>query len=503
MTLPIPYYDHAGVQLFLGDCLNVMPELPDNSVDSIITDPPYALTTTKGKGFMGKEWDGQIPGVEVWKECLRVAKPGAMMLCFGGDRTHHRLMCAIEDAGWEIRTCLYWAFGSGFPKSNNISRVLDKSRTTDIEIESVRSLLREKLALKNRSEIADICGVTTRQIDHWVKKNELQPQIPSKEQWAKLQNYFKLDDRSDIKITWINLGRIIGRVKNPITWNSGDRTIYAPATDAAKKWDGYGTALKPAVEIIVLAMKPLDGTFAQNALKWGVAGLNIDGARVEGGTTTNPKIRNATYSGFDKSPQIQKGLPVIKSQGRWPANLLLSYPEDEYDKDGNLLPNPEKDEVVGVFPVTKSGAKNGVYDGWGHNRGIYGDVKPYLQHHEASEGSTARFFKNCPPDKRIIYCPKASRAERGEGNVHATVKPVALIEYLCTLTRSPDGGVVLDPFAGSGTTGVACRRTGRKAILIEKEREYCEISAKRLQEKELPLFPAIREEPITMKQGEL
>ena len=200
-----------------GDNLDVMRGMDECSVDTIITDPPYGLK------FMGKSWDHGVPGVPYWAECLRVAKPGAMLLAFGGTRTHHRLMCAIEDAGWEIRDCIMWVYGSGFPKSHAIGKAIDKAAGAE------REVVGSKVGLPGYSDTRE-------------------------------------SDESGYGGGW----------KDP----KAECAITAPATDASKLWHGWGTALKPAYEPIILAMKPLDGTFAQNALKWGVAGLWIDGGRV-------------------------------------------------------------------------------------------------------------------------------------------------------------------------------------------------------------------------------
>jgi len=408
------------MMIYQGACLKIMPDIPDCSIDTIITDPPYALE------FMGKGWDKVLPGIEIWRECLRIAKPGAMLIAFGGTRTYHRLTCSIEDAGWQIRDCVMWVYGSGFPKSLNIGKVIDKLQGN-----------KRKVIGKKQHAKKDF-------------KDNLYAQDPANRNNEKIFGYGEED-----------------------------------LTKGSTEWEGYGTALKPSYEPIVLAMKPLDGTFAQNALKWGVGGLWIDGGRVEGITKTNPKTRNATYSGFDKSPQVQKGLPIIKSQGRWPANII---------HDGS-------DEVVGLFPVTENGYRKNPST---QSRSIFhGNAGAGERGHDDS-GSAARFF----------YCAKASRAERNagltdpgpqfkhgnmlsrventntKGNNHPTVKPLALMEYLCKLTMMPDGGTVLDPFMGSGTTGIACKNLNRNFIGIEKDPEYFKISQDRI-ENTIPLFQAV------------
>ena len=333
----------------IGSNLDILPTLADCSVDSIVTDPPYEL------GFMGKSWDasGIAYSVVLWRECLRVLKPGGHLLAFSGSRTYHRMACAIEDAGFEIRDQMMWVYGSGFPKSHNISKAINKSE-----------------------------GV----------------------------GFMKADGASGYNPT-INQMVQVGE-----------------SSPAAKQWEGWGTALKPAHEPICLARKPIEGTVADNVLKWEVGGLNLDGCRVG------------------------------EETGRFPANLM---------HDGSQ-------EVVDLFP--------------GEN-----------------ESSAARFF----------YCPKASKADRDEGcesleekrtaklggsnndrddldpvserfrtspsrNNHPTVKPKELMRYLCRLI-TPPGGVVLDPFTGSGSTGKAALMEGFSFIGIELSAEYAEIARHRIE----------------------
>lgn len=397
------YYQCKGITLHQGDCLDVMRRMDDNSVDSVITDPPYALE------FMGKGWDKVLPPVEVWQEALRVAKPGAMLLAFGGTRTYHRLTCTIEDAGWQIRDCIMWIYGSGFPKSHNISKAIDKAAGAEREVvEEVRAGFGKRNGVKDQ--------------DGGIFANSLPEELK--------------------------------RV-----------SITAPATEAARTWDGYGTALKPAYEPIVVAMKPVESTFAANAQKWGVAGLNIDGARV--GTDSgddygrSPNRSDGTRSqsrGYSWGRGLAEDSGVGNPSGRWPANII---------HDGSP-------EVVGRFPVTTSGARKGTgkpkYGGNSYNESATLDYTTC----EASTGSAARFF----------YTAKASKSERTANgavdNKHPTVKPLALLEYLCTLTKTPTGGVVLDPFVGSGTTLLAARNAGRSAIGIEMNAEYCQIARARL-----------------------
>ena len=380
-------------QLKLGDCLDVLRTLPDNSVDAIVTDPPYGLS------FMGRKWDYDVPSIEVWAECLRVLKPGGHMLAFAGTRTQHRMAVRIEDAGFEIRDMIAWLYGSGFPKSRNIA------------------------------------------------------------------NDMHADD--------------------------------------AAAWTGWGTALKPALEPITLARKPLSGTVAGNVLEHGTGALNIDGCRVPA-ESMRP---NSGSGGLPRRHEDEQRGPGIVSQpheaGRWPANVK---------HDGG-------DEVVALFPHRTSGAmKSGTRRSAQDRPGsvCYGTFGGNITRSDiaASSGSAARFF----------YVPKASRSDRNEGcegmerkplhwssgaqnpgsfqsegtdktsqNNHPTVKPTDLMAYLCLLV-TPPGGTVLDPFMGSGSTGKAAIREGFRFIGIEREVEYLAIAKARIEHetRELPKEPAQR-----------
>lgn len=362
------------MKLLNDDCLNALKTFSDNSIDSVVTDPPYHLTSIVkrfgatnaapakfGKdgafarasaGFMGQTWDGGDIAfrVELWSEIFRVLKPGGHVLAFSGTRTYHRMACAIEDAGFEIRDQIGWAYGSGFPKSRNIG-------------------------------------------------------------------------------------------------------------------NGWGTALKPAWEPICVARKPLIGTVAENVLTHGTGALNIDGCRVEG---IKPQVTqginsNATSFNVAKERRIS-GDP---SEGRWPANLI---------HDGS-------DEVLAVFPDSSitgkrtEASRNATVEGttWLNNNH---KSQEYLD-----SGSAARFF----------YCAKTSKKERGEGNNHPTVKPIALMAYLCRLVTPPNG-IVLDPFMGSGSTGIAAQNEGFDFIGIEREESYFKIASNRIEDHKKPSLKNLFEE---------
>jgi DNA modification methylase len=337
-----------------GDCLDVMKSMEDNSIDFIITDPPYGLN------FMGKKWDKEIPNQDIWAEALRICKPGSMLAAFGGSRTHHHLMMALERSGWEIRDVIMWLYGSGFPKSHN------------------------------------------------------------------------------------HFG-----------------------------FEGYGTALKPAYEPIIIAMKPLDGTFAQNAKKWGVAGINIDASRIEAkdqeklsknwDRETITDIRSGNYGNGNPSGI---NLTTTAGNGRWPANIILDEEAAE-----------QLDQVT-----------NNLH-GAGHKRGAKRECEKKGLFALSGDGNR---FGDSGGASRFFYCAKASSSERNKGLdkpcSHPTVKPITLMKYIIKLLAPPGNPTCLDPFAGSGSTLLAAKELGFNCIGIEKEKEYCSIAEKRLENAELNLF---------------
>lgn len=389
--------------IHIGDCLDILRTLPENSVDSIVTDPPYGLK------FMGKRWDYDVPSVEVWVECLRVLKPGGHLLAFAGTRTQHRMCTRIEDAGFEIRDMIAWVYGSGFPKSLDVSKAIDKASGAE------REVVGSKLGQPGYSEKTAAEG------------------------------------------NCYGDGLSNGEAKCAIT---------APATDAARQWQGWGTALKPAMEPVTMARKPLEGTVAANVLEHGTGALNIDGCRVGTETRTNsskPRAdRTGFVTGFVSGTQSQ-----VHDHGRWPANLI---------HDGS-------DEVMQAFPHT--GPTPGSYETSHRDTTAYSGSWPeriVRMGHKDAGGSAARFF----------YCAKASKRDRDEGlesfervaaapraNNHPTVKPTDLMRYLCRLV-TPAGGTVLDPFMGSGSTGKAAVLEGFGFIGIEREAEYAAIAEARI-----------------------
>jgi len=458
------YLRRNKMNIRLGDCLEKMRTMEDNSVDSIVTDPPYGLS------FMGKKWDYDVPSVEMWKECLRVLKPGGYLLSFAGTRTQHRMAVNIEDAGFEIRDMIAWVYGSGFPKSHNIGKAVDKIRGTHPNKfkEFAEYIKGRRLELNITQKKADdvVCNGTTNY--SWFEGRLTGQRLPKEEEYIKIKKLLRLDNRFDEFIGEAER-EVIGKSKN----KSGIRNavkghytvggtiaehtdITAPATEEAKKWEGWGTALKPALEPITVARKPFKGTVANNVLKWGTGGINIDGCRVEPQSEKDLKeLRSERPSERKGNNQVQTSGDRSNRQhitGRFPANLI---------HDGS-------DEVVGLFPDTKSGKMKQHISGGKYN--VYGKMYPRDVETIGDSGSAARFF----------YCAKASKKDRNEGNNHPTVKPTKLMQYLVRLV-TPKDGTVLDPFMGSGTTGIACKKEGFDFIGIELDEDYFEIAKARIE----------------------
>jgi site-specific DNA-methyltransferase (adenine-specific) len=406
--------------------------MPDASVDSVVTDPPYLI------GFMGKGWDaadGIAGQPEVWAECLRVLKPGGHLLAFGATRTYHRMTVAIEDAGFEIRDSLHWCYGSGFPKSLDVSKAIDKAAGAEREVVGTKKA---------------VPGVA-----------------------------FISDGPAELNIT-------------------------APATDAARQWSGWGTALKPAHEPIVVARKPLVGTVAGNVLAYGTGALNIDGCRVgsDGGTTKGnpPKGKsNGVYGdGLNGACDI-----VPLNAGRWPANLVFTHAADCAEACADGCPVAELDGQSGVSKSGAAGKKgsSGFADGYDGDYSVpYGDTGGASRFFTVTEwdpiADVAPFRYVAKPSKRernagLDGLPGKREADRAKAdgvggdnprnrsnaakvNHHPTVKPVALMRWLVRLV-TPPGGTVLDPFAGSGTTLIAATLEGFDAIGIEMTDDYLPI----------------------------
>jgi site-specific DNA-methyltransferase (adenine-specific) len=529
MTLPEPYYEtpDGKVTLYAGDCRDLMAEIAENSVDAIVTDPPYGLE------FMGKEWDkllddlpnaaalakrrgyqntkrqdrsqpssrhgsrfqgkprqfrrcricgkrersgspcrcprpdweieypqGPISGMVAQQRwhytwavaALRVLKPGSHALVFGGTRTFHRLTCALEDAGFEIRDCLMWLYGSGFPKSLDVSKAIDKAAGAEREVVGRRT------------------------------------------------------DRAATPVSDFRGGRM--HAGGAIPGVLDNSAITAPATDAARQWEGWGSALKPAWEPIILARKPLSGTVAANVQEYGTGGLNIDGCRI--GTADTRCNHSSEVTGNIQNWRTGKtDQPTGSPAGRWPANLLLECTCEETREgrvgtsaDGGFKDTPARSwkntskagirrtgyadpdgkETVRIHtdpncPCAMLDAQSGkcrssgIYDPQGTN-----EWRPSITY--GGRGVPASMFGDSGGASRFFYCAKADSAERN-GSKHPTVKPLDLMRYLCRLVMPPNG-LILDPFAGSGTMLEAAHLEGFRCVGIEMSEEYCADAERRL-----------------------
>lgn len=412
--------------LINGNMLEELDKLDENSVDAVVTDPPYELN------FMSKGWDNS--GIsfqkETWERVFRVLKPGGYLLAFGGSRTFHRIACAIEDAGFEIRDTIMWIYGSGFPKSMNIGIAIDKKLGVESAVGGVKS------------GHEDFVGRTTSgHMNYTFATGEFdRPWMHDKEK-AEAYHYEKI-----------------------------------PSSEIGNKFSGFGTALKPSYEPVIMARKPLIGTVVDNIIEYGVGGINIDECRIqhnEDVKTTNRKDRvgevfSSESCGFDNTKNI---MASADPKGRFPANLILTYDDTDYD------------EVCGGFPYSKGASSQNNYSNGHIYRGqSFNESSTSLGGYREwynDEGSAARYF----------YCAKASKRDRNEGvdgkNIHATVKPTSLMQYLVRLV-SPKGSVILDPFMGSGSTGkaVAYENNDRNAdysfIGIELQKEYFDIAEQRI-----------------------
>jgi site-specific DNA-methyltransferase (adenine-specific) len=398
-----PFLDDIDVILYAGDCIEVMRQMPEASVDAIVTDPPYGLE------FMGRDWDGfGTPlGFQTWteswaREALRILKPGGHLLAFAGTRTYHRMASGVEDAGFEIRDCIAWMYGSGFPKSLDVSKAIDK--TAGAEREIIGSKLGRPGMAKDGSN---------------------------------QRNGFDAAFGGDSS----------GAMATDIT---------AAATPEAAKWNGWGTALKPAYEPIVVARKPLVGTVAANVLEHGTGALNIDACRIgtdsicSSGQGIKSGANNFIGGGKDTQP------PSVHI-GRWPANIALD------ETAASIL-----DQQSGVSTSTAKPRNNNDFESVSK-----GAEKANTTFGHEDTGGASRFF----------YTAKASRHDRNAGgladNTHPTVKPTELMRWLIRLV-TPPGGIILDPFGGSGSTGLAARAENTRCILIEREPEYLNIIRDRL-----------------------
>lgn len=450
-----------------GDCRTVMGSMAPESVDAIVSDPPYGLA------FMGRGWDHELPGPEYWEAAWRVAKPGAHLIAFGGTRTWHRLVCAIEDAGWEIRDSLLWLYGQGMPKGEDLAKAFDRRR----DRKDLDAILQFTAAVR---AARDAAGKTNRQIDelfgmhgmagHWTSTAS-QPAIPSVEQWPILRDFLGLGPELDAEAWRLN-GRkgkpgpdwekrpVLGVVRvtaEPFVPGGGGRkvdyAITASATEEAKAWEGWNTQLKPGWEPIVLARKPMIGTLLQNVARFGTGAINIGASRVgdSGGT------RGTNYPGTGLLGMGGKATIESLDAGRYPANVVI---DDEVAADLDATVGVKRSGIVtpGAAPTTAN-----TYGAPGERSlTCYGDT-----------GGVSRYFYNA----------KATKRERSLGavvNGHETVKPIALMRWLVRMV-TPPGGLCFDPFTGSGSTGVAAALEGFRFAGAELDPAHAETARRRIE----------------------
>lgn len=382
----------SRTRLFLGDCLDALRQLPDASVDAVVTDPPYGLS------FIGKKWDYDVPSVEVWAECLRVLKPGGHLLAFAATRTQHRMAVRIEDAGFEIRDMIAWVYGSGFPKSLDVSKAIDRAAGIEREVVGRGT---KSCSTSGASALPTVGGSTVRK-----------------------------------------------------TWD-----ITAPATEAAKQWQGWGTTLKPALEPITVARKPLSGTVAETVLKYGTGALNVDGCRVgrdaEDVSGWSQSGSNASKNGFmGEAYYAREAKP--DADGRWPANLI--------------------------------------HDGSEGATGLLGEAARFFYTPKAATSDRNDGLDGLEDPPRLTILKEISRQtdqqRANKRNIHPTVKPTDLMQYLCRLV-TPPGGTVLDPFMGSGSTGKAAQMEGFRFIGCERDPDYFAIAKARVETAHGSLFASI------------
>ena len=533
------YSENEHYKLYNGNMLDLLEVIDKETIDAVLTDPPYELN------FMGKGWDnsGIAFQPDTWKKCYEVLKPGGYLLAFGGSRTFHRIACAIEDAGFEIRDTIMWLYGSGFPKSMDISKQIDKRNGKQNEDFTkfgnyVKQCREAKKYSKN--DIDKIMGTNTA-CAWWegrMYKDDFIVQLPDKKNYYKLKEILDMNDDFDYLIEWQEAereiigekvdidgkprsARLVNKCENASAWNLLDTDeklkkatyLTTPATDLAKQWQGWGTALKPSFEPIIIARKPFKGSLVDNVIEYGVGGINIDECRVD--AETNRRMCGTTEKSGETSFVLGAREETYTNNGRFPANTILTYDETDFD------------EVCGGFPNTKSGKairKNLTVSHFGNK------AKPLNDLGYADSGSASRYF----------YCAKASKKDRDEGldefeekpktltenkgrtfndrcaicgkkfigspetichcknpitdksksamskNTHPTVKPTDLMQYLVRLV-SPNGATILDPFNGSGSTGKAVmyenkeRNKNYKYIGIELTEEYLPIAKARIE----------------------
>ena len=475
-------------KLHLGDCREVMGGMPDCSVDSIVTDPPYGLSKQPkmdevlrhwlagddyghgGSGFMGKSWDSFVPGPSVWKEAIRCLKPGGWAVVFAGSRTQDLMSLSLRLAGFEIMDVGMWVYGSGFPKSLDISKAIDAQDA--VEAQRARRLKFTEWVRATGATSGQINAATGTNMGGHYTTAAAQPAIMTREhlemcrsllghipEWVEREADLRSVESQNMKdreVVGTKTGKDTTQVRPGIPLQDSSLTreydITAPATDAAKQWQGWGTALKPAYEPFIICRKPLDGTYANNVLTHGCGALNIDGCRVPSDEQHKQKCASVVGLESNRNGACYGEMTGAREDsynelGRWPANVITSDLAEPWAK---------------YFYCAKASKR---------------DRDEGLDHLALTESAE---LVGREPDSNGMNSPRAGAGRTsGRRNTHPTVKPTDLMRYLCKLV-TPPGGLVLDPFMGSGSTGKAGVHEGFRFIGIDMGPEYLAIAEARI-----------------------
>jgi DNA modification methylase len=517
------FYADDAVTVHHGDCLDVLRAMPDASVDAVCTDPPYGLAdhhprviaaalsawlagdrehVPDGKGFMGRDWDRFVPPPAVWDECWRVLKPGGHLLAFAAPRTADLMGMSIRLAGFEIRDSIKWIYASGFPKGQDVGKAVDRMRDDRADVLRVTAWL-------NSARLA--AGVTHKQIDaafgfngmasHWTSVQGKAAIVPTWEQWVRLQGLLgfgtdmndevrRLNERKgSVGESWASR-EVVGvghRVRRESTvqfagLSDGEFPVTAAASEDARRWQGWNTNLKPAHEPIVVARKStgFNSTVA-NVLEHGTGALNVGACRVGGEERTNPA---GGASSLQRVSRVEQGYrdtitasvgEASTVTGRWPSNVVMSHAPDCTDVCLPGCPVAELDHQSGTSTSRTAAPRTGRQgDGW--------RMKATGAEYD-DQGGASRFF----PVFRFESKAGSAERPRVDGVAHSTVKPLSLMRWLVRLV-TPPGGVVLEPFAGSGTTAEACVLEGFRCIAVERDATYLPLITARLSK---PLQPSL------------
>lgn len=498
-----PYFDDGQVTLYLGDCREVLPVLPDASVDAVACDPPYEIN------FMGRGWDatGIAYDTTMWRQCWRVLKPGGHLLAFGATRTYHRLAVAIEDAGFEIRDSIHWIYGNGFPKGQDIGKSIDRRRNDRDQVLQVTAFLRKAridagISVKAIDEEFGFNGMAS----HWTAIASKVAAVPTPEQWGRLRTLLGFDNTEilllvqDLNVRKGTAGEawdqrpeaeyasrpgIAESWTDGTGWNGAQARGGSAVLDDARRWEGWNTTLKPAHEPIVVARKSTGfNTVVANVLQHGTGAINVDACRIEVADrqyAANAAGDRGHADNRTRQAGFKQGAGSAHDLGRWPTNLVFSHSPACGNHCAAGCPVADLNAQTGT--LTSGAMRAGTVRS---NRSGYSGDMPEVTGTatHGDSGSGSRFF---PAFRYEGKAPASERPHLDNGTAHSTVKPLDLMRWLVRLV-TPPGGTVLDPFAGSGTTLEACAVEGFHAIGIEKEQPYADLCVKRLSK---PIQPVL------------